>query len=50
MTLTMIFFRSFVDMVKLRYEDLDYAETRAIGWKLSVLATITTKIEIANLL
>ena len=37
-------------MVKLRFEDLDCAETGAIGWTLSVLATIATEIEIANLL
>ena len=46
----MIFLRSFVDMVKVRPEDLDYAKTRAIGWTFSVLAIITAKIEIANLL
>ena len=50
MTLTMMFLRSFVDMVKLRLEDLDCAETGAIGWTLSVLATIAAEIEIANLL
>ena len=50
MTLTMMFLRSFVDMVKVRLEDLDYAETGAIGWTLSVLATVAAKIEVANLL
>ena len=46
----MMFLRSFVDMVKLHLEDLDCAETGAIGWTLSVLATIAAEIEIANLL
>ena len=50
MTLAMIFLRSFVDMVKVRFEDLDYAETRAIGWTLSVLATVVAEIEITDLL
>ena len=36
MTLTMMFLRSFVDMVKVRPEDLDYIETGTIGWTLSV--------------
>ena len=42
MTLAMIFLRL--------SEDLDYAEIRAIGWKLSVLATVAVEIETANLL
>ena len=46
----MMFLRSFVDMVKVRPEDLNYAETRAIGWTLSVLATVVVEIEIADLL
>ena len=46
----MIFLRSSVDMVKVRSEDLDYAEIGAIGWTLSVLATIVAEIEIADLL
>ena len=50
MTLAMMFLRSFVDMVKVRLEDLDCVETRAIGWTLSVLATVAAEIEIANLL
>ena len=50
MTLAMMFLRSSVNMVKVRSEDLDYAETRAIGWTLSVLATIATKIDTADLL
>ena len=43
MTLAMMFLRSFVDMVKVRSEDLDCAEMGAIGWTLSVLATVTAK-------
>ena len=39
-----------MDMVKMRLEDLDYAETGAIGWTLSVLATIVAEIETADLL
>ena len=50
MTLTMMFLRSFVDMVKVRPEDLDRVEMGAIGWTLSVLATVEAKIEIVDLL
>ena len=50
MTLVMIFLRSSVDMMKVRPEDLDCAEIGAIGWTLSMLATVATKIEIADLL
>ena len=50
MTLAMMFFRSFVVMVKVRPEDLDCVETGAIGWTLSVLATVAPKIETTNLL
>ena len=50
MTLATMFLRSFVDMVKVRPEDLDYAKTEAIGWTLSMLATVATKIETADLL
>ena len=50
MTLAMMFLRSSVDMVKVRPEDLDCAETGAIGWTLSVLATIVAQIETADLL
>ena len=46
----MIFLRSSVDMVKVRSEDLDYAEIGAIGCTLLVLATIAAEIEIADLL
>ena len=46
----MMFLRSFMDMVKVRPEDLDCAEIGAIGWTLSALATVVTKIEIADLL
>jgi len=38
-----------MDTVKVRPEDLDYAEIEAIGWTLSVLA-ITIKIETTDLL
>ena len=50
MTLVMMFLRSSVDMMKVRPEDLNCAEMGAIGWTLSVLATVATKIETANLL
>ena len=48
MTLAMMFLRSSVDMVKVHTKDLDCVETRAIGWTLSLLATIATEIEIAD--
>ena len=50
MTLAMMFLRSSVDMVKVRPEDLDCAETGAIGWTLLVLATIAADIDTADLL
>ena len=50
MTLAKIFLRSSVDMVKVRSEDLDYAEMGAIGWTLSVLAIVAAEIETADLL
>ena len=50
MTLAMMFLKSYVDMVKVRPEDLDCAETGAIGWTLSVLAIVAVEIEIADLL
>ena len=50
MTLAMMFLRSSVDMVKLRPGDLNCVETGAIGWTLSVLATIVAQIETADLL
>ena len=50
MILAMIFLRSSVDMVKVHYEDLDCAEIGAIGWTLSVLATVTAEIETTDLL
>ena len=46
----MIFLKSSMDMVKVRFEDLDCAEMGAIGWTLSVLATVAAKIETADLL
>ena len=45
-----MFLRSSMEMVKVRPEDLDCAEMGAIGWTLSVLATVATEIETANLL
>ena len=50
MTLAMMFLRSSVDMEKVRPEDLDYAEMGAIGWTLSVLATVATDTDTAGLL
>ena len=50
MTLAMMFLWSSGVMVKVRPEDLDCAETGAIGWTLSVLATIVAEIEIDDLL
>ena len=50
MILATMFLRSSVDMVKMQPEGLDCAETRAIGWTLSVLATVATKIETTDLL
>ena len=39
-----------MDMVKVRPEYLDCAEMGAIGWTLSVLATVAVEIETADLL
>ena len=39
-----------MDMVKVRPEDLDCAETGAIVWTLSVLAIVATEIDTADLL
>ena len=50
MTLVMMFLRSCMDMVKVRSEDLDCAETGAIGWTLSVLAIVAAEIKTADLL
>ena len=50
MTLTMMFLRSSVEMEKVRPEDLDCAEMGAIGWTLSVLATVAAKTVTAVLL
>ena len=50
MTLAMMFLRSSMDMVKVRPEHLDCAETGAIGWTLLVLAKVTAEIEKAKLL
>ena len=50
MTLAMIFLRSSMEMVKVKLEDLDCAETGAIGWTLLVLATVVAEIETNDLL
>ena len=50
MTLVMMFLRSCMDMVKVCSEDLDCAEMGAIGWTLSVLATVAAEIKTADLL
>ena len=50
MTLVMMFLRSFVDMVKVRLENLDCIETRAIGWTFSVLAIVAAEIKTADFL
>ena len=39
-----------MEMVIVDPEDLDFAETGAIVWILSVLAIVAAKMEIANLL
>ena len=44
MVLAMIFWRLIVEMVIVDLEDLDFAETGAIGWILSVLAIVVAKI------
>ena len=50
MTLAMMFLRSSVEMVKVQPEDLDCVKMGAIGWTLSVLATVAAEIETAVLL
>ena len=50
MTLAMMFLKSSVDMVKVRPENLDCAETGAIGWTFSVLAIVAADIDTADLL
>ena len=45
----MMFLRSFMEM-KVRPKDLDCAETRAIGWTLSMLATVAVEIKPVDLL
>ena len=50
MVLAMMFLRSFVKIVIVDLEDLDCAETGAIGWTLSVLATIAVEMETVDLL
>ena len=50
MTLAMIFIRSSMEMEKVDPEDLNCAETGAIGETLSVLATIVAETETTDLL
>ena len=50
MVLAMIFFQSTVKMVIMYSEDLDFVEMGAIGWILSMLATVAAEIEATNLL
>ena len=50
MTLAMMFIRSSLEMVKVDPEDQDCVKTGAIGWSLSVLATVAAEIETADLL
>ena len=50
MTLAMMFIRSSLEIVKVDLEDRDCVKTGAIGWPLSVLATVAAKIETADLL
>ena len=50
MTLAMMFLMSSVEMVKVRLEDLDCAETGAISWTHLVLTIVAAKIKTANLL
>ena len=50
MTLAMMFLRSSIDTGKVRSEDLDCAETGAIGWTLSVLVIVAAEIETTDLL
>ena len=45
-----MFLRSSVKMVKVDLEDLDSAETGAMGWTLLVLATVVAEMEIIDLL
>ena len=45
-----MFWRPTVEMVIVDSEDLDFAETGAIGWILSVLATVEAEMEAADLL
>ena len=50
MTLAMMFIRPSLEMVKVDLEDRDCTETGAIGWPLSVLATVAVEIETVDLL
>ena len=48
MVLAMMFWRLTVEMVRVDLEDLDFAETGAIGWILLVLATVAAEMETAD--
>ena len=49
MVLAMMFWRLTVEMVRVDLEDLDFAETGAIGWILLVLATVAAEMEAAEM-
>ena len=50
MTLTMMFIRSSLEMVKVDPEDRDCVEMGAMGWTLLVLATVVAEMETVDLL
>ena len=50
MVLAMMFLKSFVEMVIVDPEDLDCADTGAIGQTLSMLATVIAKMKTTDLL
>ena len=50
MVLAIMFWRLTIEMVIVDLEDLDFAETEAIGWILLVLATVAVEMETADLL
>ena len=50
MVLAMMFWKSIVEMVIVDLEDLDFAEIGVIGWILSVLAIVATKMKTTYLL
>ena len=50
MTLAMMILRSFMEIVKVHLEDLNYAEMGDIGWTLSMLVIVVAEIETTDLL